>query len=650
MKLSVILVNYNVCHFLDQALGSVKNAMENVDGEIIVVDNNSVDDSLEMVSSKYPEVILIENKKNLGFSKANNLGIKMARGEYVLLLNPDTLVEEKTFEKCIDFMDNHPDGGGLGVMMLDGKGDFLPESKRGLPSPSVAFFKIFGLASIFPKSRKFGRYHLGFLDKNKTHQVEILSGAFMFMRKSVLDEIGLLDEDYFMYGEDIDLSYRIIKGGYKNFYFPETRIIHYKGESTKKTSINYVFIFYKAMIIFAQKHFSHKNAWLFSFLINIAIYIRAAIALSFRAIKKLTLPLIDGALIFAGMYALKSWWEIFYFNKEDYYPAQFMYFVVPVYILTWLISVYYSGGYNRPLKIWDVFKGILIGTLFISAFSNFLDPYRFSRAMIVFGGGVAFALLTASRLFYHFLKFKNFNLGTARKKNIAIVGKGSESRRVIEILNEANYENLQVVGYVSPVKQDKKDKLNLGYISQISEIINIHKVDEIIFCSKDIAANRIIEWMTKIDNKLLDFKIVPDESNYIIGSNSKNRPGEFYTVNIELNIIQKSSLRKKRIFDLAAASFLFLISPLAIFLVESPKGFYNNIFSVIGGARTWVGFTNSEEVSLPKIKQGIIHPVSYLKNKKLDTQTIYKLNFKYAKEYSLLMDCELMLKSFRYLG
>ena len=279
MKLSVILVNYNVCHFLDQALGSVRNAMMHIAGEVIVVDNNSVDGSIEMLTAKYPEVVLIHNKKNVGFSKANNQGIKIAKGEYVLLLNPDTLVEEDTFLKCISFMDARPEAGGLGVKMLDGNGVFLPESKRGLPSPTVAFYKIFGLAALFPGSRRFGRYHLGFLDKDQTHEIDILSGAFMFMRKSVLDKIGYLDEDYFMYGEDIDLSYRIQKAGYKNYYYPDTRIIHYKGESTKKTSINYVFIFYKAMIIFAEKHFSSKNAWLFSFLINIAIYIRAAMAI-----------------------------------------------------------------------------------------------------------------------------------------------------------------------------------------------------------------------------------------------------------------------------------------------------------------------------------------------------------------------------------
>ncbi|MFH1937874.1 MAG: glycosyltransferase family 2 protein, partial [Bacteroidota bacterium] len=239
MQLSIIIVNYNVKYFVEQCIHSIQNAVNGLTAEIFVVDNNSVDGSVRMIREKFPEVHLIENKDNKGFSKANNQAIRKAKGEYILLLNPDTILEDDTLTKCVSFMEGHPDAGGLGVKMIDGKGKFLPESKRGLPSPSVAFFKMFGFSSLFPKSKLFNKYHLGYLDKDKTHEVDILAGAFMMLRKKVLDEIGLLDEEFFMYGEDIDLSYRITKAGYKNYYFPSTRIIHYKGESTKKSSVNY---------------------------------------------------------------------------------------------------------------------------------------------------------------------------------------------------------------------------------------------------------------------------------------------------------------------------------------------------------------------------------------------------------------------------
>ena len=204
MKLSVVIVNYNVEYFLEQCLYSVRRAMQGIEGEVFVVDNNSVDGSLRMLAQKFPEVKVIANKENVGFSRANNQAIRISTGEYVLLLNPDTVVEDDTFSKCIAFMDSHPDAGGLGVKMVDGKGQFLPESKRGLPTPATAFYKMFGLCKLFPHSKRFAHYYMGHLSNDETNEVEILAGAFMLMRKETLDKVGLLDETFFMYGEDID--------------------------------------------------------------------------------------------------------------------------------------------------------------------------------------------------------------------------------------------------------------------------------------------------------------------------------------------------------------------------------------------------------------------------------------------------------------
>lgn len=228
-KLSVVIVNYNVKYFLEQALRSVEKAVEDMDAEVWVVDNNSVDGSVAMVQEKFPWVKVLANKDNVGFSRANNQAIRESNSEYVLLLNPDTVLQEDSLLKCVAYMDARSEVGALGVRMIDGKGKFLPESKRGLPSPAVALYKMTGLSGLFPKSRIFGRYHLKYLSEHETHDVDVLSGAFMMMRSSALDQVGLLDEDYFMYGEDVDLSYRITLGGYKNVYFAGTTIIHYKG-------------------------------------------------------------------------------------------------------------------------------------------------------------------------------------------------------------------------------------------------------------------------------------------------------------------------------------------------------------------------------------------------------------------------------------
>ncbi len=289
MQISIIIVNYNVRYFLEQALRSVLKASEGMDNEIWVVDNNSSDDSVRMVSENFPNIKLIANKENVGFSKANNQAIKECNGKYVLLLNPDTVIEENTLKKCYDFMERTPEAGGLGVRMIDGAGKFLPESKRGFPTPFVAFCKTFGLSKFFPKSKIFNRYHLGYLPENETNEIEVLAGAFMLMPKAVLDKIGMLDEAFFMYGEDIDLSYRITKGGFKNYYFPETTIIHYKGESTKKGSLNYVKTFYQAMIIFAKKHFQGTGATFFVLMLQMAIYLRASITLISNLLNNLFL-------------------------------------------------------------------------------------------------------------------------------------------------------------------------------------------------------------------------------------------------------------------------------------------------------------------------------------------------------------------------
>ncbi|MFB6343882.1 glycosyltransferase family 2 protein [Saccharicrinis sp. FJH2] len=263
MKLSVIIVNYNARYFLDLCLQSVKRAMQGIDTEVIVVDNASTDTSVSMVKEKFPWVNLIENKENCGFSKANNIAIKKAKGQFVLLQNPDTIVAEDTYEQCLLYLDENDYVGALGIRMVDGSGEYLRESKRGLPTPMTAIFRAAGLSYIFPKSKIFARYYVGHLVNNRNAEVPILAGAFMMIRKTALDTCGLLDEDYFMYGEDIDLSYRIDRGGFTNSYFGLASIIHFKGESTSKQSDKYLNSFFGAMEIFYQKHFSGSmSVWI----------------------------------------------------------------------------------------------------------------------------------------------------------------------------------------------------------------------------------------------------------------------------------------------------------------------------------------------------------------------------------------------------
>lgn len=276
MTLSVVIVNYNVKYYLEQCLESVRRASEGLQVEVFVVDNLSTDGSIAYLKERFPEVTFIENKENVGFARANNQAIRMSTGKYVLLLNPDTIVAEHTLGDFVHFMDEHPEAGGAGAYMLRTDGTFALESRRGLPTPFVAFCKMSGLASFFPKSRVFGRYYMRYLDENEVGEIEIISGAYMFLRREALDKVGLLDEDFFMYGEDIDLSYRILKGGYRNYFLP-TRMLHYKGESTEKSSYRYVYTFYQAMRLFFRKHYAHYS-FLVSLPINVAIWVRSFLA------------------------------------------------------------------------------------------------------------------------------------------------------------------------------------------------------------------------------------------------------------------------------------------------------------------------------------------------------------------------------------
>ena len=270
MQLSVIILNYNVRYFLEQCVLSVQNALETIDGEIIVIDNNSSDDSCEMMEQLFPNVKLIRNNENIGFPKGNNIGVTQAQGEYICILNPDTVVAEDTFLKVLAFAQKQSDLGILGCKLIDGTGNFLPESKRGIPTPFVAFTKVTGLYKLFPKSRTFGKYYAQYLNENQTGKVEILVGAFMFMNRDLYQELGGFDEDCFMYSDDIDLSYRVLKEGKSNYYFHETSVIHYKGESTIKDGI-YMKRFQEAMQFFYKKHFNPKGLVFFSLFMKAGI-------------------------------------------------------------------------------------------------------------------------------------------------------------------------------------------------------------------------------------------------------------------------------------------------------------------------------------------------------------------------------------------
>jgi len=643
MKLSVVIVNYNVKYFLTQCLLSVEKAIITYEEkygqhliEVFVVDNNSDDNSCSYIKENFPGVILTENKKNVGFSKANNQAIKQSKGEFVLLLNPDTIIPEDTFVKILEFADNNPDAGGIGVKMINGEGRFLPESKRAFPSPSVSFYKIFGVSKLFPKSKRFGKYHLTYLSDNEINEVEVLPGAFMLIRKNALEKAGLLDEAFFMYGEDIDLSYRIVESGFKNYYFPEVEIIHYKGESTKKGSLNYVFMFYNAMIIFAKKHFSGKNAFLFSFLIKSAIFLRAGLSIVRRIFKLVFLPLTDVFIFYSGFYFLKPIWENFKFHHINHYPPEYLNYAVPSYIVVWILSILLAKGYRNPVESKRLFKGILFGTFIVLIIYSLLnEQYRYSRILLLAGTVWAMFFSWLIRAIFTLFKLNNFSFKIRKEIKILFLSGEAEEKKIRKNL----FPYFDKDFYSTRIEKYNKEG--------IAEIIVNKKISHLVLSANLLNYKKIISVISDSEILRTEVQTAYPDLGFVIGSHNVMVSSEMYLTE-HFNLSEKSAKIQKRLFDIISSVFFIFLFPVLILLTDNKKNYFKNIFNVLKGNNTWVGYIESEKNDLlPKLKPGILNPVNY---PVFESDEIAKINFRYACDFHLTDDFYTVYKTFNKIG
>ena len=452
-----------------------------------------------------------------------------------------------------------------------------------------------------------------------------------------------------MYGEDIDLSYRITQGGYKNYYFPETRIIHYKGESTKKTSVNYVLVFYKAMEIFAKKHFGQKRAFWFSFFINMAIYFKAFLALLNQLFHKIAIPLLDAVLGYGGLAAISYFWgKSMVYEGIGSYPTTLFAVVLPAYIVIWLLSTYFAGGYDKPYNIGKGAFGVAIGSVFVLMLYALLpESLRFSRALILMGTLWLAFEMSVIRLFGILLGNENFQSKRTAKKRFLVIGSPEETQRVNTLLESTSIKP-DFIGLVSSETQGEAPKGFIGNLSQVPDIITIYKITEIIFCSKDISHQVIIDKMVEWHAANVDYKIAPEDSLSIIGSNSINTRGDLYTVDIKA-IDTVANRRSKRLLDFILSGFSILFwLPLAL-VVKKPIRFLKDALLVLLGRRTWVGYCNaSDEVQkLPKIRRGVYSPATPMEKigTTINTELCNQLNLLYARDYTVWKDAEIFFKS-----
>jgi O-antigen biosynthesis protein len=652
IDISVIIVNYNVKELLEQCIISILAASKNLKVEIIVVDNNSFDGSVEYLKAKFSgnaNIRIISSPVNLGFAKANNLGAKEARGEYLLILNPDTILQEDTLEKSLNFYKTNKETGALTCKLILPNGKLDLACRRSFPTPSVAVYRILGLSRIFPNSKTFGKYNLTYLDENKTYEVDAIVGAFMLIRKEIYDSVKGFDEDYFMYGEDLDLCYRIKKAGYKIYYYPETSIIHYKGESTKKSSISYVNNFYGAMQIFVKKNLK-TSFWLMNALIKLSIIYRASVSYFKRFLSAYYPLIIDAIFIVSGM--LIAIWQRF-----ENFPLEAYSVVIIIYSAVWVATLIMSGSYAKQnrFSLIKPLNGILIGFFINSSFTYFFSDYAFSRIVVLRTAFNAYLLLVIWRLIAKIIKYSKSKSIFSNSKTL-IVGRNSETEQFVSKLKTRVDSEYDIQGYISVNGESSAGFI--GNLNNLKDIVVSYKITNIIFAKNELSNQIILDLMWNLRNYNVNFKILSGDSDIILGKSALDKIDDIYLMQIEYNINKKINIFVKRLFDICLGLLcLFTIYPvvllLSVFLKSNEHSgkFLNKaklIPSVVAGRLSFVGRATWDTASYGKQylgKNGLtgLVQINYYKN--LSADEVEYFNYYYAKNQSVTLDIEIMLKT-----
>lgn len=685
LDLSVIIVNYNVREFLEQALRSVERAARGLRVEVFVVDNGSVDGSAEMIRTYFPDVHLIINDENVGFARANNQAIRKARGRFLLILNPDTIVQEDTFRMLLAFMDRHPEAGAVGCTILNPDGSFALESRRAFPTPLVAFYRIIGLSHLFPRSRRFGRYNLTYLPHGEIAEVDALSGSCMLVRHAALhyarEEVealqrseidpnslrhtrapgysgngaGLLDENFFMYGEDLDWCYRIQQAGWKVYYTPETRIIHYKGESTKKGELRYVRLFYGAMSRFADKHFQGHYSRLFAALLHAGILLRASATVIANVFRRLRAPLLDFLLALGIVISIGKARSL---EAGMTFPSPFYAVLAPAYALSIVTGIAVCRGYVRsdPQRLRPVFAGSLVGLVAIACASFFLKEIAFSRAVVLLSCPLIALVLGSMRLAQ--------NARSRIPRRAILVGPRSEAERLRKMLANHPASTFELLGYVDRgVKRSKipkSDTPRLGSLHQLRDLVRIRRVDDVIFAAAGLSNDAIFSLIQQLNGLPVQFKILTEGSRHIIGKASVHHL--VLPALIEVNGAP-TGLRTpmaRRAFEISAALAGILFYPAIRILagVLQRPGYRRladrllHLPAVLSGRLRLIGIHPHEAPFVPVdlgMRPGVFGVTDGLPNPQPDPDEIARTYRLYAANQSVSLDIDILQHAIRAL-
>jgi GT2 family glycosyltransferase len=651
LDLSIIIVNYNVKEFLQNLIHSIEKASTKITKEIIVIDNASDDGSVEFLKEKFPQIRLIANKINLGFGKANNIGLKQATGKYILLINPDTIVAEDTFEKMIQFFETNKNVGLAGCKILNPDGTLQLACRRSFPGPWTSFTKVTGLSLLFPKSKLFARYNLTYLDENQSYEVDAISGSFMIMRREVYKKVGGFDEQFFMYGEDLDICYRIQKAGFKVFYVHTTQIIHYKGESTKRSSLDETKVFYNAMHLFVKKHLS--SSFLVGLILRSAIGIRSS--LGFIGVRKL---IIISVILDFLFFDLSLWIaEKIYLNLTDWrgFPhfAILIVYTIPASIQ--ILASLIMGNYKKDkISVSKTLIAIFISLPVLSSLTFFFKDFAFSRAIVLITYTFVIILLPFWRIFAKLILRVGLIDDTSKINRTLVVGVDEAATKIGNKLRKKKTDRRTVVGLIGFSNKDVGNKIDsfeiIGTDQNIRKVIKENKINEIIFSSDSLTYNKMMEIVGKCRNDNVEFKIVGSSLDFIVGKTSVSMLDDMPLIELNYNITKSTVKIAKSIFDFSIVlPSLLLVYPFIFFkkkLTKKQSDFTKFILQfpkIISGKVSLVGpKNNSNNLSQFLGKKGL---TGYWYIEETNKDELDKLDFYYAKNQNIWIDIDILVKS-----
>lgn len=664
MDVSVIIVNYNVKEFLRGALKSVFHALEagGLKGEVFVVDNNSGDDSVQMVREEFPSVRLHALGYNPGFGKANNIALREARGEFLLLLNPDTIVAEDTLSKMIGFMREHPKAGMAGCKLLNGDGSFQLSCRRGFPTPWASFTKLFGLSTFFPKSRHFAQYHLTYLPVDKTYEVDAISGAFMFISWSAYEATNGFDEDYFMYGEDLDLCYRVKKAGFEVYYAPITATIHFKGESTKRSALNEVKVFYEAMHIFIKKNYG--SSVLFASLLRFGIFLRSVLALLKKHRGALLVVILDLLAVVASILGISIMVFGDAFGLPDYdYPAAL---IVPPIVVTAIFALakMYTPSNRRAIS--KIFLAVPASMMVLSSLTYFFKDFASSRSLML---GVTAAIFLSTIMMRYALRivdrvrYGGENSASPVLRRTLIVGVDDEARRIAHALSGSRFMlRYDVLGFIDRGLTRVGEHLTqqhsiVGSVTALGKLVREMRATEVIFTSSALPYSEMLLVMQQVSDEnpalLVNFNVVPTATDVVLGRNkiellsNDNTSEVLGLIPLEYNIQRISHKIAKRSFDILLSALLFPLVGLYVLIArsENARRFWSQINSVLRGELSLVGVASEGRDKLSKSGLTSLAAITLKSPHTARPEDIAQLDLYYARHHTLGMDMEILFRS-----